>query len=47
MDATELKYVAIEDYETDDPRQLSFIKEEVVLVIEKSEDGIHFSYVRH
>lgn len=36
----ELKYEAIEDYHTDDPRQLSMEKEEVILVIEKSEDGL-------
>lgn len=34
------KYVAIENYVTEDPRQLCLRKEEVVMVAEMSEDGI-------
>ncbi len=34
-----LKYVAIEDYTSDDPRQLCFTEGTQVIVIEKSEDG--------
>lgn len=35
----ELSYVALEDYQTNDPQQLCLEKEKTVLVIEKSEDG--------
>ena len=34
-----LKYVAIEDYTTDDPRQISFTMGTTLIVVEKSEDG--------
>ena len=34
-----LKYVAIEDYTSDDPRQISFVEGAELIVIEKSEDG--------
>lgn len=34
-----LQYVAIEDYSTNDTRQLCFTEGEQVIVIEKSEDG--------
>lgn len=37
---TQLKYVAVEDYHTEDPRQLCLEKDEMVLVVETSEDGI-------
>lgn len=37
--AKQLKYVAIEDYHTEDPCQLCLKKDEMVLVIEMSEDG--------
>ena len=37
----QLKYVAVEDYHTEDPCQLSLEKDEMVLVVEMSEDGIH------
>ncbi len=35
-----LKYVTIEDYSSDDPRQLCFTEGTQVIVIEKSEDGV-------
>ena len=34
-----LKYVAVEDYATDDPRQISFTMGTTLIVVEKSEDG--------
>lgn len=39
-EVTEVKYVAIQDYRTEDTCQLCLTKEEIVLVMEKSEDGI-------
>lgn len=38
--AMQLKYVAVEDYHTEDPRQLPLEKDEMVLVVETSEDGM-------
>lgn len=35
----QLKYMAVEDYHTEDPCQLCLKKDEMVLVIEMSEDG--------
>ena len=34
-----LKYIATEDYITDDPRQVSFTAGTLFIVVEKSEDG--------
>ena len=34
-----LKYVAIEDYQTDDGRQMSFMEGDHLVVVDKSEDG--------
>ena len=34
-----LKYIATEDYTTDDPRQISFTMGTTLIVVEKSEDG--------
>ncbi len=34
-----LKYNAIDDYFPDDGRQISFLKGEVLIVVDKSEDG--------
>ncbi len=36
---SEMKYVAIEDYSTTDPRQLSFKQGDLMIILEKSEDG--------
>ena len=38
-DITWMQYVVVEDYATKDPRQLSLRKNEILVVIEKSEDG--------
>lgn len=35
-----LMYVAIEEYTTDDPRQISFTRGTVLIVVEKEEDGM-------
>ena len=40
VDST-MKYISIEDYSSDDPRQLCFSEGTQVIVIEKSEDGTH------
>ena len=34
-----LEYIAIDDYETDDSKQISFPERAILTVIEKSEDG--------
>lgn len=34
-----LKYIAIEDYHTEDPRQICFKKGTPLIVVETSEDG--------
>ena len=34
-----MQYMVVEDYSTNDPRQLCLRKDETVVVIEKSEDG--------
>ena len=34
-----LKYIAIDKYESEDPRQLCFPEGAIVVVVEKSEDG--------
>ena len=36
---TTVKYMALEDYSTRDPRQLCLRKEDIVVIIEMSEDG--------
>ena len=41
---TEVKYVAIQDYYTEDPCQLCLTREETVLVMEKSEDGMLINF---
>ena len=35
----EMKYVAVEDYVTSDPRQLGFNHGDLMIVLEKSDDG--------
>ena len=35
-----LKYIAIDDYDTKDERQLSFTEGAVLVIVEKSEDGM-------
>lgn len=42
---TEVKYVAVQDYHTEDPCQLCLTKEEIVLVMEKSEDGMLAEFI--
>jgi hypothetical protein len=42
-DTAQLKYVAVEEYQTNDPRQLCLEKDEMVLVVEMSEDGMFAS----
>lgn len=39
VDDIELKYVAVQSYNSEDERQLCFKKDELLLVVEKSEDG--------
>ena len=34
-----MKYITIEDYFPDDPRQISFMKGTLLVVLERSEDG--------
>ena len=34
-----MKYTALTDYSTDDPRQVCFKKGTLLIVVEKSEDG--------
>ena len=41
-----LKYVATEDYQSDDPRQLCFSEGTVLIVVEKSEDGTFLNHVQ-
>ena len=41
-----LKYVATEDYQSDDPRQLCFSEGTVLIVVEKSEDGTSLNHVQ-
>lgn len=41
---TQLKYVAVEDYYSEDPRQLCLEKNEMVLIVEMSEDGTVHNY---
>ena len=41
---TDVKYMVIQDYHTEDPCQLSLTEEEIVLVMEKSEDGMVYSH---
>ena len=36
---TSVKYLALEDYSTRDPRQLCLRKEDIVFVMEMNEDG--------
>ena len=40
-----MKYVAIEDYQSNDPRQLCFSEGTLLIVVEKSEDGTSITSV--